>query len=142
AGRIDAPDGARPSQLVPPQIAQRRFRADVGDGEAWYRDCVAALAQRRSDRVVVGKAIGKRLEAADFAQRLAPERDRGAEARTCSAERKPDNDARQEMRVDEERAEACPRAGDGNAVVEAGDGADARSFQRSDDAGKIIGLDP
>ena len=46
------------------------------------------------------------------------------------------------MRVDEQRAEACPRAGDGNAVVEAGDGADTSSFQRGDDAGKIIGLDP
>jgi hypothetical protein len=58
------------------------------------------------------------------------------------AERKGEHDARQELRVGEERCQSCPDAGEGNAVVEAGHGTDARLLQRGDHAAKIAGIDP
>ena len=58
------------------------------------------------------------------------------------AEPKGDQDARQELRVGEERCQPCPDAGEGNTVVEAGHGTDAWLFQRGDHAAKIAGIDP
>ncbi len=114
----------------------------MGDGEGWYRNLVAAGAQCLADRVIVREAIGKGLKAADLRQRRAPERQRRAEARTRQAEREADHHARQKLCVDHERAQSRPDAGDGNAVVEAGHGADAGLCQRRDDAGQVVGAHP
>src|SRR5262245_36798718 len=139
---IDAPDRTRPSQLVPPKFAQRRLRADMGDGEARYHDIAAMSAQRRPHRVIVRETVDERLEAADRRQRLAPERQCRAEARMRQAEPKGDRDTRQELRVGDERCQPCPDAVEANAVVEAGHGTDAWLFQRGDHAAKVAAIDP
>src|SRR5215475_6924820 len=122
-------DSARPAQLVPPQLSQRGLAAEMRYREWRDRNDVAALAHRRPDRVVVIEAIRKRRKAPDRIERCIPERDGRAEARLRQPGRKPEHRARQEMRIDEERTELRPWAVRCNAMIEAGDGADARLLQ-------------
>ena len=99
-------------------------------------------AQRLAHGVIVRETIGEGPEAADLRQRRAPERERRAETRTRQVERKADHHARQKLGIDDERAESRPDAGDANAVVEAGYGADAGLCQRRDHAGQIVAVHP
>src|SRR5262249_56280651 len=85
---------------------------------------------------------GERLEAADCGQGRAPERQRGPEAWPRQAKRESDQDARQELRVDEKRTEPCPETGDRDAVIKAGHRADARLLQRGDDARQMRRINP
>src|SRR6266702_2708948 len=138
----DVADGARPAQLVPPQIAQRSLTAKMSHREWRDRHHVAALAHRRPDRVVVIEAIRERRKAADRIEGRALERDGRAEARLRQPARKPEHDARQEMRIDEECAELRPWAIRCNSMIEAGDGADARLLQGRGHTPEIVGSNP
>src|SRR5262245_39685550 len=100
AKRIDALDRPRPSELVTPEVAQRRLRTHMGDSEGWYRDRAALRAQRLAHGVIVSEAIGKRHEAADLVQRPASKGQGRAKARASQAQRHTDHDTRQEVCVD------------------------------------------
>src|SRR5262245_34532567 len=95
---------------MPPQVEERSLAAEMRNREWRDRDKLAPLAHRRPDRVVVIEAIRERRKAADRLQRRALERDGRAEAWLRQPGRKPEHDARQEMRIDEEGAELRPRA--------------------------------
>ena len=74
-------------------------------------------------------------------ERSAPKRERRAEAGTRQSDRQADHDARQKMRVDGERREARPWAGDWNTVIQAGHRAHAGRFERGDDAREVVRAD-
>src|SRR5688572_30014264 len=95
-------------------------------------------ANRQADRVVVGQLVGKGWKATDSAQGLAADGDGRPETRVSQPELQPRDDIRQEGGVDEHGAEPAPQARSGNAVIEAGDGADLRTLQFADNPAQEI----
>src|SRR6185437_444543 len=76
---IDAADGAVPAQFVTDQFAEALLGTGVIDDDVRKCERVALFAHGAADFIIVGKEAGEGMKAADLFQRLARERDGGAE---------------------------------------------------------------
>ena len=131
--------GAGGAQLVPDEIGESPVVADVADKQRGNGHAKAEPANRRPDRVVVGKLVGKRLKSADFGQSVPAKGDGRAEARFGEAELKSDKHIRQKMAVDRVGCEAGPDPICRQPTIEAADKPDTRLGEGRDHAIQISG---
>ena len=135
-------DGARPAQLMLPELAQRVGGEKCCDSRGAEFDSLAGRGDPTAEFVVVGQVVEQRFEAADGGEIGAAEGQRRAQSEVQSVfEESCAQNSGHEVGGDAEGLEARAEGMGGLGAIEAGDQADLRVGERSDDLLQIIGGD-